>query len=236
MNKIVVLNQKNSMEYEDITEYIKKIKDNIRRDLDVILCPSDIFIPYFKGKYTFKLGAQNICFTTITGEATGKQLKSVGVSHVIVGHSERKRYLGETNQMINKKIKECLDNVLIPIVCVGETKEEKDRKKTGEVIIKQLKDYFLGVDFSRDIIIAYEPIWAIGTGIIPNNEEIKEVVEVIKNNVFKTYNINVSVIYGGSINDKNINKLNEIKELDGYLLGKASSSKEKTIEILNLVK
>ncbi len=235
MNKIVVLNQKNAMEYEDIADYIKNIKDNIRTDLDVILCSSDIFIPYYKGRYAFKLGSQNICFDTVTGEVTGNQLKSVGVSYVIVGHSERKRYLGETNQIINKKIKECLNNVLIPIVCVGETKEEKDRKKTGEVIVKQLKDYFFGVDISRDIIIAYEPVWSIGTGKIPTNEKIIEVVNAIKNIMFKTYNVNIPVIYGGSINKSNIKEISKIKELDGFLIGKASSNYKETVEILNLV-
>lgn len=236
MDKIVVLNQKKALLCEDVLAYVKAIKDSIRQDLQVILCPSSIYLPYFKGKYDFKLGAQDVCFDSLTGEVTGAQLKSVGVKYVIVGHSERKKQLNETDKIINLKIKECLKNNLIPIVCVGETKEENERKKTAEVIVKQLKDYFSGVKFGRDIIIAYEPIWAIGTGNIPTSDEIADIVSTIKNIILKTYNLNITVLYGGSINVSNIDNFNDIKELDGYFLGRVSSSAEQTLQILDLVR
>lgn len=235
MKKVIVLNQKNSLIYEDVLEYIKRIKNNIRTDLDVVVCPSNIYLPYFNGKYDFKLGSQNICFEKVTGEVLGSQLKSIGVSYVIVGHFERKKYLNETSDIVNKKIKEALKNNIIPIVCIGETKEERSLRKTQEIIKKQLKDYFYKVDFGNDIIIAYEPIWAISSGNIPENKDIQEVVELIKNIIFKNYNINVRVIYGGSVDEKTIKQLNMVKELDGYLLGNASTSYEKTLKILDLV-
>ena len=123
MNKIIVLNQKSYMEYNEVLNFINEIKDNIRRDLDVIICPSSIYLPYYKGKYDFKLGSQNVYIKNITGEYTSKSLKSMGVNYVIIGHFERKYYLNEDSNLINLKIKDAINNNLIPIVCLGETKE-----------------------------------------------------------------------------------------------------------------
>ena len=132
MNKIIVLNQKSYMEYNEVLNFINEIKDNIRRDLDVIICPSSIYLPYYKGKYDFKLGSQNVYIKNITGEYTSKSLKSMGVNYVIIGHFERKYYLNEDSNLINLKIKDAINNNLIPIVCLGETKEEKELLRTGD--------------------------------------------------------------------------------------------------------
>ena len=142
MNKIIVLNQKSYMEYNEVLNFINEIKDNIRRDLDVIICPSSIYLPYYKGKYDFKLGSQNVYIKNITGEYTSKSLKLMGVNYVIIGHFERKYYLNEDSNLINLKIKDAINNNLIPIVCLGETKEEKELLRTGDVLIRQLKEYF----------------------------------------------------------------------------------------------
>lgn len=158
----------------------------------------------------------------------GSQLKSIGVSYVIVGHFERKKYLNETSDIVNKKIKEALKNNIIPIVCIGETKEERSLRKTQEIIKKQLKDYFYKVDFGNDIIIAYEPIWAIGTNIIPTINEIEETIKKIKEIV------NIKVLYGGSVNSNNISDI--IKVTDGVLIGKASTDINEFLKIIEVVK
>ena len=230
MNKIIVLNQKSYMEYNEVLDFINNIKDNIRRDLDVIICPSSIYLPYYKGKYDFKLGIKNI-----TGEYTSKSLKSMGVNYVLVGHFERKQYLHESNELINLKIKDAINNNIIPIVCLGETKEEKELLKTGDVLIKQLKEYFKDVDVKEDIVIAYEPGYSIGTSILPSTSELEEVIKLIKDNIFRKYNCNIKVLYGGSVDELNIEKLNKIKDLDGYLIGKNSSSSTKIIQIMDKI-
>ncbi len=235
MNKIIVLNQKSYMEYNEVLDFINNIKDNIRRDLDVIICPSSIYLPYYKGKYDFKLGSQNVYIKNITGEYTSKSLKSMGVNYVLVGHFERKQYLHESNELINLKIKDAINNNIIPIVCLGETKEEKELLKTGDVLIKQLKEYFKDVDVKEDILIAYEPGYSIGTSILPTTSELEEVIKLIKDNIFRKYNCNIKVLYGGSVDETNIEKLNKIKDLDGYLIGKNSSSSAKIIQIMDKI-
>lgn len=235
MKKIVVLNQKSYMDYDEVLDFISNIKDNIRRDLDVIICPSNIYIPYYKGKYDFKLGSQNLYINNITGECTSRCLKSLGVSYALIGHYERKYYLNEDSSLINLKIKDAIKNNIVPIVCFGESKEEKELLKTGDVLVKQLKEYFKDIDVKEDIIIAYEPGYSIGTNLIPTNKEIEEAINLIKNNIFRKYNVNIRVLYGGSIDEKNIEELNKIKEIDGYLIGKSSVSSSKIIEIMNKI-
>lgn len=236
MKKLVVFNHKMYLDFFDIKDYISSIKDNIRTDITTVICPSDIFIPFFVGKYDFKLGAQNLCSTFCTGEASALMLKSIGVKYVILGHSERREKLNESYSDINLKIKDALSNNIVPIVCVGETKEDRELKKTGEVILKQLKEYFRGVEVNTDIVIAYEPVWAIGSGVIPSNDDILEVINLIKNAIYRVHNINIRVLYGGSVNEVNVNDLERINELDGYLLGKVSSNPEKVLKLLNSVK
>ena len=235
MKKTIVLNHKTDLDYENIKYYIDQIKDKIRTDMDIVICPSSIFIPFFNGRYNFKIGCQNIGGYHATGELSGEELKSMGVSYVIVGHSDRKKYYNEDNRLINLKVKECIKNNIIPILCVGETIEEKELKKTQDVIIKQMREAFRDVKVDQDIIIAYEPIWAIGSGITPSVTCIKEIVSMIKNSIYHAHNVNIRVLYGGSITEKNIEKLNSIDELDGFLIGKSSTNPDKIISILNLI-
>ena len=233
MKKLLVLNHKMYLDFNDIKSYISEIKDYIRSDIDVVVCPSDVFIPYFKGRYDFKLGAQNITGLFVTGEASAKQLKSLDVRYSLVGHSDRKLYFNEDSKVINANIIEAINNNIIPIVCVGETKEERERRKTADVIVKQLKDYFRDIDVNSDVIIAYEPIWSIGSGDVLSNKDIYEVVDLIKSVIFKRYGVNISVIYGGSVDFKNIERLKKITNLDGFLLGKMSTSSSSVLKIMN---
>ena len=236
MKKLVVLNQKMYMDLDEVKDFIKAVKDKLRTDLNIVICPSSIYIPFFNGKYSFKLGSQNISGLFVTGEHSGKQLKSSGVTYAIIGHSERRTNFLESNNIVNLNIKEALDNNITPIVCVGESKEERDRRKTGEVILKQLKEGLKGIKVDKDLVIAYEPIWAIGTGVVPNNEEISEVINLIKDNIYKTHKVDIRVLYGGSVNDENIATLDRIKEVDGYLLGKASTDSKKILNLINQIK
>lgn len=235
MKKIVILNHKTYMEYEDVLEYIKNVKDKIRTDMEIVMCPSSIFIPYFSGKYNFSLGSQNISKKDITGEVTAKQLKSLNVKYAIIGHNERILYLNEKSKLINEKINEAVNNNIIPIICVGETKEEYLRKKTGEVIIKQLREYLKDIDYCSNFIIAYEQNYSLDNGKIKSNAEIEEITSLIKNVIIKTYNINPIVVYGGKISLSNIKELNKIKGIDGYLIGKESVNSNNIIKILDLV-
>ena len=233
MKKLVVLNNKMYLDYSNIREYILNIKDIIRSDLDVVVCPSNIFLPFFSGRYKFKLGAQNIAGVFSTGEVSGFQLKSLGVNYVLIGHLERRILFNETNKMINLKVKEALDNGIAPIICLGETIEERERRKTQDVILKQIKECLRGIEVFSDIIFAYDPIWAIGNEDAVSNEEIEEIVTLIKNAVFMVHNVKVKVLYGGSLNEENIKRINKIKNLDGYIIGKNSVNIDKISAIMN---
>jgi len=235
MKKIVALNHKMYLEYSDVNKYIEEMKDNIRKDIEVVICPSSIFIPYFKGKYDFKLGAQNVTGVFASGENSGAQLKSMDVLYTIVGHSERKQVLKEENEMTNLNLQEALKYGIIPILCVGETKEQREMKKTGEVIRKQLKDYLKDVKVEESLVIAYEPVWAIGTGLIPNNDEIEEVIKLIKDIVFKAHGKNIRVLYGGSVNEKNVDELVKVPYCDGFLLGSVSKDPKNVLYVINAV-
>lgn len=220
--KLIVGNLKTYLETNEIKEYINKIKkvDNL------IILPSAIHIPYFINK-KIKLGLQNISLNNITGEITLKQAKTLGISTILVGHSERKIYCNETNVEINLKIKAALENKMNVILCIGETKQEKDNNLTKISLKKQLDECLKNI--KEQVIIAYEPEWSVGTGIILANEKIKEIITFIKENY------PYKVLYGGSINENNIKLLEQIPTLDGYLIGETSSKIEEFNRIIEYI-
>ncbi|MBQ6547271.1 MAG: triose-phosphate isomerase [Bacilli bacterium] len=230
MKRVVVLNHKSYLKHNDIKSYPIEINDYIRSDQTVIICPSSLYIPYFKGKYNFKLGSQNIEYENITGEITGSVLKSMEVRYTLIGTNDRKNTKEEN---INKKIKEALNNNIRPIVVVGETYYEKELKKTANVINQQINDYFKGIDVKQDIIICYSPNWSYTGKQIPTNEYISEAVELIKNIIKRKYNENIKVIYGGNITFNNVKELDKIKAIDGYLIGKISTNINEIKKLLN---
>ncbi len=231
MKKTIVLNHKTYLNLNDAKTYPIDINEYIRNDQEVIICPSNIYIPYFKGKYNFKLGTQDISNLEITGEITGKIIKSFDIKYTLVGHNERKNYLNETPKQINNKIKEAQKHNITPIIIIGETYYENELRKTGEIITKTLKEYLK--DTNEDIIIAYEPNWTYKDKQIPTNKHIEELTTLIKNITTKKYNKNIKVLYGGNITNENIKALEQIKTLDGYLIGKNSSKVSNIIQILN---
>ena len=218
MKKIIVINQKTYLTLKEAKNYGIDINDYIRTDQEVIICPSNIYIPYFTGKYNFSLGSQNISPLEITGETTGKMLKSYNIKYTLVGHNERKNSLNETNKEINNKIKEAQKYNITPIAILGETYYQKELKKSGEMITKTLKEYLK--DTNDNIIIGYEPNYTFKEKQIPTKEHIEEIVTLIKNITKRKYNKEIKVLYGGNVSKENIKILEQIKKLDGYLIGR----------------
>lgn len=235
--KIIIGNLKTKMKYEDITKYIEKIRGNITYPA-VILLPTSLYIPYFK-ELNIRLGVQNIFFENegaYTGEILPVQARSMGLKYALVGHSERRKNLKENNQMINKKIKSGLKENMGIILCVGETIEEKVLLETEDVLKRQLFTALKGIDNLKNIVIAYEPVWSIGTGKIPTERELVNTIKFIKNFIKELKrNQQVKVLYGGSVNIENIKELNKIDEIDGYLIGGSSNKPEEFMEIIKEV-
>ena len=221
---IVALNNKSNLDKNEFISYLDNLK-KINTNSTLILCPTYLNIPLVDG---ILLGSQNVSKTddgAFTGEISAKQLKSYGVKYSIVGHSERREYQKETNEDIKEKIVRLIENDITPILCIGESKLERDNNTYKEVLIKELS---ILEDVNKDIIIAYEPIWSIGTGVIPTNEEIIEVFKLIK-----SICPNDKVLYGGSANNDNIDTLKQIDLIDGYLLGGLSLKPDKLGEFLD---
>lgn len=168
-----------------------------------------------------RLGAQNIHWEeegAFTGEIAGAMLTELGVSYVIVGHSERRQYFGETDETVNRRLLAAQRHGLVPILCVGETKEQRDRGETERVIIHQLKADLPGVDQGK-LVIAYEPIWAIGTGDTCEAKEANRVIGLIRQQLTHA---DVTIQYGGSVKPNNIDEIMAQPEIDGALVGGAS--------------
>ena len=213
---IIILNNKSNLSKEEFINYQNKLK-NIKSSYEIVLCPTYLNINLFNID-NISLGSQNVSSFNdgaYTGEVSARSLKESNVGYSLVGHSERRKNQKETNKEINEKIKRLLENNIIPILCVGETKEERDNQKVEEVIKKQIIEAIEGIIPSsiEKIIIAYEPIWSIGTGIIPSLDDIIKVNNFIEE--ILPYN---KIVYGGSVNEENIENLKSEK-IDGYLLG-----------------
>ena len=157
-------------------------------------------------------------------------LKNVGAKYLIIGHSEN-RQDGDDNKKINLKIKSALKAGLKVIFCIGETLKEKRNKKTNQILNKQIRIGLNSVKNKSKIIIAYEPVWSIGTGIVPNNVELEKNINFIKSLIKRKFKNHI-ILYGGSVNPKNIEKINQLNLLDGYLIGGASQNSKKLIDIV----
>ena len=235
--KYLVGNFKNKLNKNDIVKYSNKLNELSFKNTEVIICPSSIYLSFFNG-INYKLGVQDISSfidKTITGEISGEQLKSMGVEYVIVGHSERRTIFAETDEQINEKIKQLIKNKITPLFCIGETLKEYENKETKKVIKKQIEKGLKGINASElnNLIIAYEPVWAIGTGKTADAKTINNITEYIKNLLLKMYGENsksIKVLYGGSVNSENASNL--LTDLvDGALVGGASLNAEKFINI-----
>ncbi len=201
-------------------------------DCDVVVCVPAIDIPAvsqaLKGS-NIALGAQNVHFAekgAYTGEISANMLKEYGVKYVIIGHSERRQYFGETDETVNKRTLAALAAGLTPIVCVGESLEERETGKTESVLDRQLADGLKGIENIADIVIAYEPVWAIGTGKTATAEQANETIGYIRKKIGELFcpkcAEKLRIQYGGSMNAGNCKSLMAMSEIDGGLIGGAS--------------
>mgnify|MGYP001997656087 CR=1 FL=1 len=211
--------------------FLKNFKKN--KFTKIIYCPPNTLIFPMKEKLKnsrIEIGAQNCHenenYGAFTGSINPKMLKNIGAKYVIIGHSENRKF-GETNKLINLKIKNALKLNLKVIFCVGETLKEKRKKITQKVLNKQIKSGLNKIRNKNNVIIAYEPVWSIGSGLIPNSIDLSKTVNFIKKKMVKN-----KVLYGGSVNSKNILELRSIKNIDGFLIGGASQNSKKFIDII----
>lgn len=222
---IVALNNKSNLTKEEFIDYQQRL-NNVDSKETLILCASPLNIANYN-LINCHYGSQNVSKDkegAHTGEIAASQLKSYGVEYCLVGHSERRQSQKETNEEVADKIQRLYEAGIKPILCIGETREEREfgivEKVIEEEIITATKN--LTAEEKQDLIVAYEPIWSIGTGLIPTNDEIAEILNFIKELL-----PNTKVLYGGSANEENIDELKKCSEIDGYLLGGLSLKPEK---------
>lgn len=229
---IIALNNKSNLTKEEFLKYQEDIQKLNFKTSNVILIPSNIYLASANIP-NISLGSQNVSMYEMgphTGEVSASQLRQLGVSYCLVGHSERRKEQHETNIEIRNKIKNLLNQGIIPILCIGETKEEKNTAHT--VIYQELQEALIGLPAEelKKVIIAYEPVWSIGTGLIPTSTEIESIVTKIK----ETYPNNL-VLYGGSVTLENIEKLTQENAVDGYLLGGLSLQLDKVQKLIDKI-
>jgi triosephosphate isomerase len=222
----------------------------LRKDLidvttvDIVVCPTFTVLPVVHDvllESNIALGAQNVFWEdsgAYTGEISAPLLKDIGVQYVIIGHSERRQYFGETDETVNKRIKAALKHGLTPIVCVGEVLKEREDGKTFKVIEKQCKGAFAGLTSEEieKIVIAYEPVWAIGTGKTATPGQAQEVHKFIRGLLAKFYNEDIAqairIQYGGSVKPENSAELMSQPDIDGALVGGASLKADSFTDII----
>ena len=187
-----------------------------------------------------KLGAENVAWAdsgAFTGEISAEMLKEIGVEYVIIGHSERRQYFGETDKSVNMRLMQALKNDLKPIVCVGETLEEREKNKTKKVLKKQVLEGLAGVADFTNVVIAYEPVWAIGTGKTATAEDANKTIGYIRSLVKKTWGAEVAkslrIQYGGSMKPSNAKELMAMRHIDGGLIGGAALKAQDFASIVN---
>ncbi len=244
--KIIAGNWKMNKTPEEAIAYMQKFIPLVKdAKNEIIICAPYIdlaFLVEITKKTNIKIGAQNMHFKesgAYTGEVSGKMLKSIGVEYVIIGHSERRQYFAETDETVNLKIKSAFENDLKPIVCVGETLEEREKGITKDIITNQTEKALEGLTHEqvKNTIIAYEPIWAIGTGKTATaedaNNSIKQIREKIANIYGKDTAEQVIIQYGGSVKPSNAKEIFTMSDIDGGLVGGASLEPEDFNNIVN---
>jgi triosephosphate isomerase (TIM) len=251
MNKIIIGNLKmNLLSFDEREKYLELFKKEIKgkklKECEIVLCPPLIHAEAFKkiAAKKVKIGAQNMFWEGIgsyTGETSGIMLKNFGCDYVIIGHSERRRYFCENNEEINLKIHAALKFNLKPILCVGETKIEKATNQMLGVITSQLKKSLHGISRVKleNIIIVYEPVWAVGTDATPTTHEIMEAKVLVRKilvEIFgKKYAERVPILYGGSVNSRTAKGLCNDPGMDGALVGRESLVPHEFLKIAEII-
>ena len=244
--KVIAGNWKMNMLPDAAIRFIDELTPLVKNsENEVVLCVpyTDLFYSLLTAQNTnIKIGAQNMHWEesgAYTGEISGEMLKAIGVEYVIIGHSERRQYFAETDETVNKKIKSAFKYNLKPIVCVGETLEEREAGKAEEIITSQTEKALDGLTNEQveNTIIAYEPIWAIGTGKTATSEDANNAIKAIRNKISNIYGQMVAerviIQYGGSVKASNAKELFTMSDIDGGLVGGASLKSKEFADIVN---
>lgn len=231
-----------------ITEIRGIVRDENTNKAEIIICPTSLVLAsaskLLDGS-TVKLGAQNCHFEdsgAYTGEVSASMLKSVGVSHVIIGHSERRQYFNETNEMLAKKASAAIKQGLTVLFCVGETKEERESNSHFDVIKSQISEglFHLTDKEMESIVVAYEPVWAIGTGLTASSDQAEEIHAYIRSLIQEKFGNataeNTSILYGGSVKPDNAVELFSRENIDGGLIGGAALKARDFFDIIKAIK
>ncbi|MSU54219.1 MAG: triose-phosphate isomerase [Candidatus Staskawiczbacteria bacterium] len=236
MEKLIVANWKlNPITFKEAKDLFGAVKKHAKvKNTQVVICPPFVYLPLLKG---LSLGSQNISSEqkgAFTGEISALQLKDLNIEYVIIGHSERRKHFSETNETVNKKIKMALEAGLKVIFCIGENEGEEKNTILQNQITKGLADVLPAQ--MEQVVIAYEPVWAIGTGKNCSTEETKSAVESIKNTLISLYGSqiaeNTRILYGGSVNSTNSAEYLKNGEVNGLLIGGASLKPDEFIAIV----
>ena len=230
--KVIAGNWKMNMLPNDTIDFINALEPNVKEsDSEIIICVpfTDLFyaISFCQGT-NIHVGAQNVFYEdsgAYTGEVSAQMLKCINTEYVIIGHSERRKYFAETDEIVNKKVHKAIENGLKPIICVGETLEEREQGKAIEKITSQISEALKGLtkENLENIIIAYEPIWAIGTGKTATKEDANEAIKAIRSKINEQFGTDdVTILYGGSVKPENAKELFQMSDIDGALVGGAS--------------
>lgn len=249
--KYVIANLKmNVMTGQESDVYLETLKkligDKKLANTTVILCPSTLFLERFISKLpeSVQLGSQNVFWEdkgSFTGEISPVMLRNTGIKYVICGHSERRQYQGESNDVIAQKVTAVLRNGMKPILCIGETQEERDRDETIMVLTEQLHEALAQVSIEQihNVLIAYEPRWSIGTGLVPSTQDIMQVRIMIQKILIKQYDHEamqkVAIVYGGSVNAENTNAVSLDADMNGVLVGKEGLQAQSLMSIIGVL-
>ena len=225
-------------------DFVSEIKKSIAtNDCDIVICPPSTALYAVHGDIKdskIMLGAQNVHFEekgAFTGELSCSMLKECGVKYVILGHSERRKYFNESNAEIGKKVKATMQAGLIPVVCSGESLQERENGTTEKYLQAELKECFQDVKNPENCIVAYEPLWAIGTGKTPTPQEANETIAFMRGVLAEIFSKEIAekicILYGGSVNVQNAQAFLSMPEIDGALIGGVSLIAKDFVEIIN---
>lgn len=243
---IIAGNWKMHKTMEEAVQFVRQIREDVKNtDREVVLCVPYTSLLAVKKEIegtNIQLAAQNLHwedYGAFTGEISPLMLKEIGIDYCIIGHSERRQYFNETDQTVNKKVHTALNHGIRPIVCVGETLEQREKGETQDRIKTQVIEALKGLNALqiKDIVLAYEPIWAIGTGKTATPEQANEVIAWIRTNIQEIFGVSaaetVRIQYGGSVKPENISAIMAQKDIDGVLIGGASLKPDDFIQMVN---
>lgn len=238
---VIVGNWKMNKTKQEIMTFIEEVNKDLAdaTHVEFGVCAPFIYLDAMNKDGILNIGAQNMHYEAsgaYTGEVSAQMLNDINVKYVIIGHSERRQYFNETDETVNLKVKTALKSGLIPIVCCGETLEEYEKGMTKEVVKSQMEKAFKDVESLENVIVAYEPIWAIGTGLSANSETANEICKYIREILNANFKEDVTIQYGGSVKPENIKEYLSMSDIDGALVGGASVKSEDFISLITNLK